>query len=163
MNACILTFRVTFRVYLETNEAATRNVPSEVRNVIDVALKNRYNNDPNVKYVGVSEPKILISNDDTQVSNISKLNSKKLTIAELKFLEEWLHGMPMSQIAKKLGVSKVRVSQIMKNILRKLVGKSKEDIIREKILEILNQIKDEPIEDSNRKKKLIKKRTYHHS
>jgi DNA-binding CsgD family transcriptional regulator len=131
--------------------------------VIDVALKNRYNNDPNVKYVGVSEPKILISNDDTQVSNISKLNSKKLTIAELKFLEEWLHGMPMSQIAKKLGVSKVRVSQIMKNILRKLVGKSKEDIIREKILEILNQIKDEPIEDSNRKKKLIKKRTYHHS
>lgn len=157
MNACIL----TFRVYLETKEAATRNVPSEVRNVIDIALKNRYNNDPNVKYVGVSEPKILISNDDTQVSNISKLN--ELTIAELKFLEEWLSGMPMSQIAKNLGVSKVRVSQIMKNILRKLVGKSKEDIIREKILEILNQVKDEPIKDSNRKKKLIKKRTYHHS
>jgi DNA-binding CsgD family transcriptional regulator len=160
MNACILTFRVTFRVYLETNEAATRNVPSEVRNVINVALKNRYNNDPNVEYVGVGEPKILISNDDTQVTN---LNSKKLTIAEKKFLEEWSSGMSISQIAKKLGISKVRAYQIRKNIIRKVVGKSEEDIILEKILEILNQIKDEPIKDSNRKKKLIKKRTYHHS
>lgn len=160
MNACILTFRVTFRVYLETNEAATRNVPSEVRNVINVALKNRYNNDPNVEYVGVGEPKILISNDDTQVSNISKLNSKKLTIAEKKFLEEWSSGMSISQIAKKLGISKVRAYQIRKNIIRKAGYKSEEDIIREKIL---NQIKDEPIKDSNRKKKLIKKRTYHHS
>jgi hypothetical protein len=80
MNACLL----TFRVYLETNEAATRKVPSEVRNVIDVALKNRYNNDPNVKYIGVSEPKILISNDDTQVSNISKLNSKKTHNSRIK-------------------------------------------------------------------------------
>jgi len=157
MNACLL----TFRVYLETNEAATRNVPSEVRNVIDVALKNRYNNDPNVKYVGVSEPKILISNDDTQVSNISKLNG--LTIAEKKFLEEWSSGMSISQIAKKLGISKVRVYQIRKNIIRKVGYKSEEDIIREKILGTLNQIKDEPIKDSNRKKKLIKKRTYHHS
>jgi DNA-binding CsgD family transcriptional regulator len=159
MNACLL----TFRVYLETNEAATRKVPSEVRNVIDVALKNRYNNDPNVKYIGVSEPKILISNDDTQVSNISKLNSKKLTIAEKKFLEEWSSGMSISQIAKKLGISKVRVYQIRKNIIRKVGYKSEEDIIREKILGTLNQIKDEPIKDSNRKKKLIKKRTYHHS
>jgi DNA-binding CsgD family transcriptional regulator len=145
---------------LETDEAATRNVPSEVRNVINVALKNRYNNDPNVEYVGVSEPKILISNDDTQVTN---LNSKKLTIAEKKFLEEWSSGMSISQIAKKLGISKVRAYQIRKNIIRKVVGKSEEDIILEKILEILNQIKDEPIKDSNRKKKLIKKRTYHHS
>ncbi len=157
MNACLL----TFRVYLETNEAATRNVPSEVRNVINVALKNRYNNDPNVKYIGVSEPKILISNDDTQVSNISKLNG--FTIAEKKFLEEWSSGMSISQIAKKLGVSKVRVYQIRKNIIRKVGYKSEEDIIREKILGTLNQIKDEPIKDSNRKKKLIKKRTYHHS
>jgi DNA-binding CsgD family transcriptional regulator len=129
--------------------------------VIDVALKNRYNNDPNVKYVGVSEPKILISNDDTQVSNISKLNG--LTIAEKKFLEEWSSGMSISQIAKKLGISKVRVYQIRKNIIRKVGYKSEEDIIREKILGTLNQIKDEPIKDSNRKKKLIKKRTYHHS
>jgi DNA-binding CsgD family transcriptional regulator len=156
MKVCIL----TFRVHLETDEAATRNVPSEVRNVINVALKNRYNNDPNVEYVGVSEPKILISNDDTQVTN---LNSKKLTIAEKKFLEEWSSGMSKSQIAKKLGISKVRAYQIRKNIIRKVVGKSEEDIILEKILEILNQIKDEPIKDSNRKKKLIKKRTYHHS
>jgi DNA-binding CsgD family transcriptional regulator len=152
--------KLTFRVYLETDEAAIRKVPSEVRNVIDVALKNRYNNDPNVKYVGVSEPKILISNDDTQVSNISKLNSKKLTIAEVKFLEEWLPGMPMSQIAKKLGVSKARVSQIRKNIIRKAGYKSEEDIIREKIL---NLTRDKLIKDSNRKKKLMKKRTYHHA
>jgi len=108
--------------------------------VITISVRNQLKNySDKLLDIKCGEPITYLVSDDTNINapkiigNLSN-SKKKFTTSEKRVLEGLIHGMSELEISEKMGVSRSRVTQIIRRIVQKMGYESVKDMMRQALL-----------------------------